>query len=81
MEEEILKRIETKLDIVVRLLATKAIEGKSKTEAILALGASGLETKPIAEIVGTTPATVSTRLSEAKKKSKLAEEEATKGAG
>lgn len=68
MTEEILERIDTKLDIIIRLLAGKYIEGKGKTESILALSALGLDTNLIAEIVGTTPGTVSTRLSEVKKK-------------
>lgn len=71
MEEEILAKIDRKLDAVVRLLASKSIEGKSsKTEAIIALGALGLDPKLIAEIVDTTLPTVSARLSEAKRKSK-----------
>lgn len=67
MEEEILARIDKKLDAVVRLLASGSIEGKNKTEAIIALGDLGLDPKLIAEIVNTTLGTVHARLSEAKR--------------
>jgi DNA-directed RNA polymerase specialized sigma24 family protein len=71
MEEKILASIDKKLDAIVRLLANKAIEGKSnKTEAIIALGALGVDPNIIAEIVDTTPGTVYTRLAEAKRKRK-----------
>lgn len=76
MAEDILKRIDTKLDTIVRLLASRSIEGKGKTEAILTLGALGIDTNLIAEIVGTTPGTVSVRLSEVRKKSKSRREKA-----
>jgi len=70
MTEEILKRIDMKLDTIIRLLGSNAIECKGKTEAILTLGALGLDANLIAEMVGTTPATVSVRLSEARKKAR-----------
>lgn len=70
MEEEILDRIDRKLGAVVRLLASKSIEGKNKTEAIVILGGLGLEPNLIAEIVDTTVATVSARLSEVRRKIK-----------
>ena len=81
MAEEILERIDTKLDTIIRLLASRSIEGKGKTEAILTLGALGLDMNLIAEIVGTTPGTVGVRLSEARKKSKSQGEKATEEAG
>ncbi len=72
MEEEILAAIDKKLDAIVRLLASRSIEGKpNKTEAIKTLGALGLDPNLIAEIVDTTPGTVYARLSEAKKKGKV----------
>jgi len=71
MEEKILASIDKKLDAIVRLLASKSIEGKSnKTEAIISLGALGVDPNIIAEIVDTTTPTVSARLSEARRKSK-----------
>jgi hypothetical protein len=79
MEEEILIRIDQKLDAIVRLLAGNHIEGKNKTEAINILGALGLDPNLIAEIVGTTPGTVHTRLSEAKKKGAVGGKNLRKG--
>ena len=70
MQEKILGEIDRKLDIIVRLLAARSAEGSSGTDSIIKLGALGLDRKLIAEIVGTTPGVVSTRLSEAKKKGK-----------
>ena len=71
MDEQILARIDKKLDAVVRLLASRTVEGaKNKTEAIMTLGALGLDANLISEIVDTTPSTVYARLSEAKRKSK-----------
>jgi len=70
MEEEILASIDKKLDAMVRLLARGCVEGKNKTEAILTLGSLGLAPNLIAEIVDTTLATVSARLSEVRRKGK-----------
>ena len=70
MSEKVLQDISDKLDIIVRLIASKSIEEKSKTDSIVTLGTMGLDGKLIAEVVGTTTRTVSTRLSEAKKKAK-----------
>lgn len=71
MEEETLARIDRKLDAVVRLLANRTIEDtKNKTEAITKLGTLGLDPNLIAEIVDTTLATVSVRLSEVRRKGK-----------
>jgi len=70
MEEEILRSIDTKLDAMIRLLASGIIQGKSKTDSIVALGDLGLDTNLIAKIVKTTPGTVYARLSEARRKGK-----------
>lgn len=70
MDEELLAKIDKidkKLDAVVRLLAVEQIKEKNKTEAIMMLGALGLDPNLIAEIVDTTPGTVHARLSEARK--------------
>jgi len=69
MEQEILSNIDNKLDVIIKLLALNFIEGKSKTEAILILGNFGMDGNMIADMVGTTPATVAARLWEQKKKS------------
>lgn len=71
MEEEMLKSIDRKLDTIIKLLAGNFVQGKSKTEAILTLGAFGMDTNAIADIVGTTPGTVNARLWEQRKKSSI----------
>ena len=71
MEEEKVGRIENQLEIIIKLLASKLLLGKSKTEAIKTLGGVGLDRVTISKIVGVKPDVVSTRLSEAKKKAKL----------
>ena len=68
MEEELLKSIDNKLAVLIKLLAGSLIQGKGKTEAIITLGICGLDVDNIANIVGTTNQTVSVRLSEYKKK-------------
>lgn len=68
MSEDRLVDIQDKLNMIIKLLASNIIEGKSQTEAILALGNIGINRNTIADIVGTSPLTVSVRLSEAKKK-------------
>jgi hypothetical protein len=59
-----------KLDILVKLLARKSIEGKTQTDSILELGDLGLDRRLISEIVGASVETVRVRLSEAKRKRK-----------
>lgn len=73
MSEEIFDRIESKLDAIVRLVAARHIEGKSKTDATKALGRLGLDRNVIAQIVDTTPGTVSVTLSQAKSEKKKKE--------
>ena len=70
MPAKMLESVDNKLSVIIRLLASKSVEGKKKTDSILALGAMGLDRNTIAEIVDTSPKIVSTRLSEAKKKTK-----------
>lgn len=72
MSENNLKSIESKLDIIIKILASNISEGKSQTESILNLSKLGLDRNAIADIVGATPSTVSVRMSEAKKSKKVA---------
>jgi hypothetical protein len=67
-QEEIWRRISTMLDQLVRLTAVLVARGLKPNEAIIALGQAGLDRNVIANTVGTTAATVSVRLSEAKSK-------------
>ena len=68
MSDEILMSIEKKLDAIVKMMASKYIQGKSKTESIENLGDLGFDRNLISEITGVKPNVVSVRLSEAKKK-------------
>ena len=70
MSERILESVDKKLDVIIKLIANLTIQEKSQTESSVTLGALGLDRNTIAEIVRTTPQTVSSRLSEAKKKIK-----------
>jgi DNA-binding CsgD family transcriptional regulator len=69
-EEQILQ----KLDQILRVLAIQSGEGLSLTERARSLKIAGLDNQTIAEVLGTTPATVRTltanlwRRSAAKKK-------------
>jgi DNA-binding NarL/FixJ family response regulator len=66
------ERTDRLLDEVVRLLALSLRQGyESQNEAILAFSQAGLEASRIAELLGTTPATVrATRQKAAKKPAK-----------
>lgn len=79
MEEETLKSIDGKLDVIIKLLAGSAVQGKSKTEAIITLGALGIDAEVIADLVGTTTKTVNTRLWEHRKKSEGETKKVKKG--
>lgn len=70
MEEDILKSIDKKLDVLIKLYAGNLIQGKNKTESIIMLANIGIEANAIADIVQTAPKNVYARLSEQKKKIK-----------
>jgi DNA-binding NarL/FixJ family response regulator len=55
---------------LTRLVAAGLVVGKPQTEQIGLLSRAGLQPKEIADIVGTTPNTVSVNLSEARKQNK-----------
>lgn len=60
----------TRLDKLIRLVATNLVIGKSQTEQIGLLSRAGLQPKEIADIVGTTPNTVRVTLSTARKQNR-----------
>lgn len=62
--------ISTKLDQAIRLLAISVIGDKKQRDQIAILSRAGLDRHKIAEILGTTPGTVSVELSVLKKLSK-----------
>jgi len=67
MEDDAAKRIEAKLDVIIRLLAAPLVQGKKQAESVQALAALGLDRSQIAAICDTSPDAVRARLSEAKR--------------
>ena len=64
--EEILRSINTKLDQMLRLAALQMASNMKQVQAIQTLSAAGFERKLIADLLGTTPNTVSVTLAKAK---------------
>ena len=63
MTEQDSKEILTKLEAIVRLGALQLVEGKPQGDQCLLLARAGFQPKQIADILGTTPNTVSVTLS------------------
>ena len=59
--------VSTKLDQVIRLLALTVVASKKQREQIALLSRAGLDRHEIADLLGTTPGTVSVELSILKK--------------
>jgi DNA-binding NarL/FixJ family response regulator len=79
METEQFNLISRKLDIIVHILTSENIKDlKSQSEKILALSSYGYTPTEIASFLNTTPNTVSVRLSKAKKRSSMIEQETKK---
>ncbi|MEX1046855.1 MAG: hypothetical protein WD757_01270 [Actinomycetota bacterium] len=57
-----------KLDILIRLSALQLVGERKRAEAIVVLGRAGMDNDLIADVVGTTPATVRAALSRERKK-------------
>jgi len=70
VSDEILTQINEKLEQLVRLTAANSVKGMKQADAIVVLGAAGLDRNLIAMLLGTTPNTVSVRLSQVKAASK-----------
>jgi hypothetical protein len=64
--DEILQRIESKLDQMLRLMALEATTDLKQARAIQLLADAGFERKLISVLLGTTPNTVSVTLSKSK---------------
>lgn len=58
----------SKIDVLIRLTALQALGNKTGVEAIALLGRAGLDNDLIAEIVGTTSATVRAARSRVRRK-------------
>ena len=70
-----------RLDTLIRLVATALCAERSQKEKISILAGAGLMPKEIAEIVGTTPNTVSVSLSAMRRKAKPQAKAKKKGSG
>jgi hypothetical protein len=67
---DVLDRIEVKLDHLLRLTALRTTQGMKQTAAIQLLAAAGFDRRLIAELLNTTPNTVSVTLSTSRAKAK-----------
>lgn len=65
---EQLDQINKKMDIIIRLLATRSIEGKNFDEKLLALTNLGFDNVTIGEMMGAKSSTIRTRKSQLKSK-------------
>ncbi|MGA2173333.1 MAG: hypothetical protein ABSG82_10055 [Sedimentisphaerales bacterium] len=70
MPEQPNDEVISRIDKLIRLVATGLVIGKSQTEQVGLLSRAGLQPKEIADIVGTTPNTVRVTLSTARKQNK-----------
>ena len=67
MSEDHCKEVLEKLDILIRIVALSVVAERPRQEQCELLGDSGLTPRQIAEILGTTPNTVSVALSKMRK--------------
>jgi DNA-directed RNA polymerase specialized sigma24 family protein len=67
MEEDAAKRVEARLDVIMRLLAVPLVQGKTVGESAQLLARVGLNSEQIAELCGATPGGVRTVLSRARR--------------
>ena len=70
IQDEALIEISKKLDILIRLFAATVGSGLTVVERAPLLSRAGLDRNTIAAICGTTPAAVSVRLAEAKRRAR-----------
>lgn len=70
MEEDAGKRIEAKLDVIIRLLATPLVEDKTLSQKAELLAQIGLDNNQIAAICDTTPDTIRATRSKARRQRK-----------
>lgn len=69
--DQVLERIEFKLDQMLKLAALQMTSGMKQTQAIQMLAAAGFDRRTIAELLNTTPNTVSVTLSTSKAKARI----------
>lgn len=64
--EDVLQRIDAKLEQMLRLAAMQVTANMKQTQAIQMLNSAGFDRKFIADLLGTTPNTVSVTLAKAR---------------
>jgi DNA-binding CsgD family transcriptional regulator len=74
VSELLLDKLRAEVNVMSRLLAISLTQGKTQREKILMLSVAGMNRNEIAELVGTTPGTVSVELSNFKSKKKKGKE-------
>ncbi|MBU0529148.1 hypothetical protein KKF86_05250 [bacterium] len=70
MTNEQFSTLESKLDIIFKLLAYQSIEGREFREQVIFLNNLGLQPKEIAELTGKTPNNISVTLNSIRKSKK-----------
>ena len=65
-DTDALRNISAKLDQMLRLMALQSVANMKQVQAIQTLNAAGFERKIIADLLGTTPNTVSVTLAKVK---------------
>lgn len=79
MTSEQLDDVLSELRKIVRLLSILVTKDLSQREQIALLASAGFQPKEIAELIGTTPNTVSVTLHSVRKRAKSAKPKASKG--
>lgn len=77
MDEENLKSIDTKMSLMLKLLALNIVSGKQVNEQISLLHNAGITPKDIAEILGKTQQHVNTTLYKMRKSKKETDKNST----
>ena len=70
MPDPDIKAVADKLDTLIRLIGTAIVADNPRREQIRLLSTSGMQPKQIAELIGTTPGTVSVELTALRKAAK-----------
>jgi hypothetical protein len=68
MQEDVLKDISNKMDIIVKLLVNQVISEKNGTDSTVFLSSLGLSNKEISKLLNVEQNVVAARLSNAKKR-------------
>jgi hypothetical protein len=78
METDSLERIAKKLDIIIRLLCSRLIEGKNKTDSILTLESVGVDRDRICELADCSPQYIRNTVHRENKKNRNKKKESRK---